>query len=169
VTVGTDAAAENTEVLEAIKAAIPGSDVDTAVKASRTDVTVIGLWAVKSGQQIATVRVPAWVAAHVSCIRIGWVTYRVRARRAEPERCFLCHGYGHISRGCMGPDLSEACRRFGEVGHLAKACEAGEDRCVACDRAGLPRTAHRPGSGLCGARRKMGGDLSRKAKVNLQR
>lgn len=35
-----------------------------------------------------------------------WTSCRVRLRRPEPFRCFRCHGYGHTSKDCKGPDLS---------------------------------------------------------------
>jgi len=108
--VGIDAAADKDEVLAAIRAAMPGDDDDSAVKAARADVFVTGMCAVRSGQQMATVGVPACEAKSVERVRIGWVSCRVRDRRAEPDRCFRCHGYGHTTRACKVPDLTTACQ-----------------------------------------------------------
>lgn len=118
-----------------------------------TDVKITGLWSTKGGRQMATASVPSTMASKLTHIRIGWLQCRVRPRRAEPLRCYRCHGFGHGTRQCSGPDMTGRCRRCGEPGHLEKSCTAGEDRCVACDRIGATRAAHRPGSGACSARR----------------
>lgn len=54
---------------------------------------------------------------------------------------------------CEGPDLEGTCRRCGVKGDLEKSCDAGHDRCVACERAGFSRSSHRTGSAGCAARR----------------
>lgn len=151
--VDLDAAATVEEVADAIRSAIAGANEDPTVTAQLRDVQVTGLWPTRSGQQVATVRVLRSATAGLTHVRIGWLQCRARPRRPEPARCFRCHGYGHTSRDCRGPDLSAACRRCGEAGHKAAACTKGQDRCVACERIGAKKMAHRPGSGACSARK----------------
>jgi len=86
-------------------------------------------------------------------IAVGWTMCRVRARTLPPERCFRCQNFGHNARSCTGPDRTGACWKCGLTDHLLKDCKAPEDRCLACELAGHPKTAHRPGSGACAARR----------------
>jgi len=38
-----------------------------------------------------------------------------------------------------------------------RECKAGEDRCLACEMAGLSKTSHKPGSDTCAARRQAAG------------
>lgn len=148
-----DAIADKDEVLTAIRLAIPGDANDPAAIAERDAVSLTGLWAVRGGQQVATLRVAKSTAAKIARVTIGWTVCRVRERRPPPIRCFRCHGFGHRTDDCKGPDLSAACRRCGETGHIESECRGGDDLCVACDRAGHPRIAHRPGSGPCAARK----------------
>lgn len=119
---------------------------------SDTDIKITGLWSTKSGRQMATASIPSSMVNKLTHIRIGWLQCRVRPRRAEPPRCFRCHGYGHDTRKCINPDLTGACRRCGVTGHVEKQCTAGDDRCVACERGGYTRKLHRPGSGSCEAK-----------------
>jgi len=148
--VDIDAAANNDEVLEALRAYATRVNGSTTADQS---ITVTGLWATRVGQQVATARIPTALAKGLEKIRIGWTQCRVRPRRPPPLRCFKCHGFGHQSKDCKEIDMTAACRRCGENGHKEATCQAGGDRCVACERAGLPRTTHRPGSGACGALR----------------
>jgi hypothetical protein len=145
-----DAAVQKEEVLAALRGAVQGEDA-TALS-ERDNIQVTGLWATRNGQQMATATMAPSTAAKITKIPVGWMMCRVRPRRQAPIRCHRCHGFGHSSNTCVGPDLAQACRRCGEDGHQEKTCPNGTDRCVACDRAGLPRTAHRPGSAACGAR-----------------
>lgn len=135
-----------TALLDSIKLNNPETKLETDV------VTITGLWATRSGNQIATVKLPRTVATTLTRIPVGWIMCRVRPRTIL-EKCYRCHGFGHTSRNCTDQDLTTACRRCGLTGHHEKKCEAGEDRCVACDRANMPRVPHKPGSGLCQARR----------------
>lgn len=134
------------EVHDAIQKSIGADSNDASVK-------VTGIWSTKSGRQMATASVPTALASKLTHIRIGWLQCRVRPRRKEPARCYRCHGVGHGTRQCSGPDMTGSCRRCGEPGHIEKTCTAGNDRCVACERIGANRVAHRPGSGACTARR----------------
>ncbi|KAL4107313.1 hypothetical protein QTP88_017680 [Uroleucon formosanum] len=114
---------------------------------------ITGLWPTRSGQQIATARMTRAAASSISRVPIGWTMCRVRPRRSEPGKCFRCHGFGHQSGNCSGPDLSSNCKRCGEPGHELKQCLADKDLCVACERAGFERYEHKPGSGMCKARK----------------
>lgn len=151
--VDLDAVTTEGEVLSALRAAIPGSEDDQAAICERQAVQITGLWSTRSGQQIATARMTRASATTVTRVPIGWTMCRVRPRRPEPEKCFRCHGFGHRSDNCSGPDLSLNCRRCGEPGHELKVCLADKDRCVACERAGIERFEHKPGSGMCKARK----------------
>ncbi|KAL4119778.1 hypothetical protein QTP88_012550 [Uroleucon formosanum] len=141
------------EVLSALRAAIPGSEDEQTAICERQAVQITGLWSTRSGQQIATARMTRASAAIVTRVPIGWTMCPVRPRRPEPEKCFRCHGFGHRSDNCSGPDLSLNCRRCGEPGHELKVCLADKDRCVACERAGIERFEQKPGSGMFKARK----------------
>jgi len=151
--VDLDAVTTEGEVLSALRVAIPGSEDDQAAICERQVVQITGLWSTMSGQQIATARMTIASAAIVTRVPIGWTMCRVRSRRPEPEKCFRCHGFGHRSDNCSGPDLSLNCRRCGEPGHDLKECLVDKDRCVACERAGIERFEHKPGSSMCKARK----------------
>ena len=119
---------------------------------SQEGITVGGCWSLKQGK-MATAKVPIQMANNPIKLRIGWTLCRVRPRRPTPERCFRCHGFGHTAKTCTGPDLSGACRRCGGIDHKEVQCTEGQDRCLACERSGYPKTVHRPGSGACQALR----------------
>lgn len=148
-----DATASKEEVLSSILASVPGEDSDPAVQAYNCDVVVTGLWCVRSGQQVATVRVPHSLANRITHINVGWIRCRVRIRKPDPPRCHRCHGFGHNALGCGCPDVSNACRRCGQDGHKETACPEGVAKCVACTRAGLETKAHKPGLAGCAAKR----------------
>lgn len=77
--VGIDATAEKCEVLQAVLCEIQGED--PASKAERDEVTLTGLWAVNSGHQVATLRMPKSVANRVTSVYIGWMRCSLRIRR----------------------------------------------------------------------------------------
>jgi len=81
--VDIDVMADKNKVLEALRLAVPGSEDDAAALAARYEITVIGIWAVRLGQQMATVRVPASVVSLNNRVQIGWVMCQVRDRRPE--------------------------------------------------------------------------------------
>lgn len=143
-----DGVSTKEEVLAALVEGLYGSETPP-----RESVTVTGLWATRGERQMATARIPASLASKLEFVRVGWLQCRVRPRRAQPLRCFRCHGFGHSSGTCRGPDLSACCRRCGVADHKEMDCAAGNDLCVACDRDGLPKIPHRTGSGACAARR----------------
>ncbi|KAL4150143.1 hypothetical protein QTP88_003977 [Uroleucon formosanum] len=155
-----DAVSSAAEVLEALRASVPGGDDPTAV-AEREAICDVRIWPVRGGQQVATAKMSRYAASVITEVPVGWTICRVRPRTRSPERCFRCQAFGHNARSCTAQDRSGACWRCGETGHPMKDCKAGEDSCLACEMAGLKRTAHKPGSGACAARRQ--------AAVSLQR
>ncbi|KAL4147788.1 hypothetical protein QTP88_002137 [Uroleucon formosanum] len=155
-----DAVPSAAEVLEALRASVPGGDDPTAV-AEREAICDVRIWPVRGGQQVATAKMSRYAASVITEVPVGWTICRVRPRTRSPERCFRCQAFGHNARSCTAQDRSGACWRCGETGHPMKDCKAGEDSCLACEMAGLKRTAHKPGSGACAARRQ--------AAVSLQR
>lgn len=142
--VDLDAITTKEEVLSAL---ISASDIG----ASEETIKVTGIWATKSGHQIATAVVPANLAGEITCLKIGLTLCRVRPRKPAPTRCYRCHGFGHSTIQFSGPELSYTCRRCNAEGHKEKDCTAGHDRCVLCERGGFPKTTHRPGTGKCTA------------------
>ena len=146
-----DAVSSAAEVLEALRAAIPGDD--PAASAEREAISDVRIWSVRSGQQIATAKVSKFAASTITRIPVGWTMCRVRPRTLPPERCFRCQAFGHNSRSCTSIDRSGACWRCGCSDHRMANCKADQDRCLACEMAGLPKTPHKPGSGACAARK----------------
>ncbi|XP_060871314.1 uncharacterized protein LOC132945557 [Metopolophium dirhodum] len=144
-----DAAATSQEVLEALRNAIPGQD-DPTSKVDR-------IWCTRSGQQIATAEMPKHLASAITRVPIRWTMCRVRPRTLAPTRCFRCYAFGHNTRDCKAADRTGACWRCGVIGHAMKDCVEADDRCVACESAGLPKVSHEPGSGACTARKMSGG------------
>lgn len=147
-----DAAATAQEVLDALRDAIPWQD-DPAAKVDREVICDVRIWGTRSGQQIATAKMPKHLAVLITRVPIGWTMCRVRARTLPPERCFRFHAFGHNARDCKAADRTGACWKCGVTGHAMKDCVKANDRCVACESAGLPRVDHKPGSGACAARR----------------
>lgn len=143
-----DEVATKEEVLAAIRKAMINDD-----PLSEEEIKVTGLWATREGRQMATATVPIKFSRSLTSVRVGWTQCRVRPRRPEPARCYRCHGFGHSTRQCTGPDLTAACRRCGAHGHMQSSCTEGDDKCVACDRLKATRVPHKPGSGACAARR----------------
>ena len=80
-------------------------------------------------------------------VRIGWVACRIR-EHAEVARCFRCLSYGHGFRGCINPDVKNACRRCGTTEHLARSCKA-PPRCLTCLDRGQKDIANVSGGGSC--------------------
>lgn len=149
--VNLDPGVERDDVLAALKTAldtVTGEDAEEL----KTMISVTGLWHVKDGTKMATVKVPR-VADKLTTLKIGWTVARVRPRRPEPLRCYRCHGFGHQTLKCAGPDLTGKCRKCGGDGHLEKDC-AESARCVACERLGQEFRPHRTGSVYCLARQK---------------
>ncbi|XP_060860572.1 uncharacterized protein LOC132942118 [Metopolophium dirhodum] len=151
-----DAAATGQEVLEALRNAIPGQD-DPTSKVDRDAISDVRIWGTRSGQQIATAKMPKHLASAITRVPIGWTMCRVRPRTLAPTRCFRCHAFGHNTRDCKAADRTGACWRCGVIGHAMKDCVEADDRCVACESAGLPKVPHKPGSGACAARKMSAG------------
>ncbi|XP_050066461.1 uncharacterized protein LOC126555603 [Aphis gossypii] len=147
-----DAAATATEVLVALREAIPGGE-DPAARAERDTIEDVRIWPTRSGQQVATAKMSRYAASVITKIPVGWTLCRVRPRTLPPERCFRCQKFGHNARNCNESDRAGACWRCGDTGHRMKECKAAEDSCLACDLAGLSKVPHKPGSGSCAARK----------------
>lgn len=153
-----DPCAQKEDIQAALETAMETYGTDDA-KVLKDQVAITGLWQVRSGTQIATATLPR-AAAQLTTLRVGWTVAKVRPRRPEPLRCYRCHGFGHSTAECAGPDLTGKCRKCGGDGHLEKSC-ADAGKCVACDRLGQQYLPHRTGSGGCLARRRSemnGGD-----------
>jgi len=150
-----DAASSAAEVLEALRAAIPGDEPTAA--AEREAIGDVRIWSVRAGQQVATAKVSRYAASLISKIPVGWTMCRVRPRSPPPERCYRCQAFGHTARSCSGTDRSGACWRCGDLDHRLATCKAERDRCLACEMAGLPKVTHKPGSRVCAARRLVAG------------
>ncbi|KAL4082663.1 hypothetical protein QTP88_029724 [Uroleucon formosanum] len=114
-----DAVSTAADVLEALRAAIPGEN-DPAAAAEREAICDVRIWPVRSGQQVATAK--------------------MRPRTLPPKRCFRCQAFGHNARKCTADaDRTGACWRCGKTGHNMASCKESEDSCLACQLAGLPR------------------------------
>ncbi|KAL4082383.1 hypothetical protein QTP88_030003 [Uroleucon formosanum] len=92
-----DAVSTAADVLEALRAAIPGEN-DPAAAAEREAICDVRIWPVRSGQQVATAKMSRYAAAKISRIPVGWTLCRVRPRTLPPERCFRCQAFGHNAR-----------------------------------------------------------------------
>lgn len=149
--VDLDPCVHEEEVLSALTAAVArvnGVETDSL----RDQIKITGLWQTKYGQKIASAKVPLFAASKLDVIRVGWTIAKVRPRRPEPPRCYRCHGFGHSTNRCTGPDLTGKCRRCGGAGHLENGC-ADVHKCVACERLGVTYPEHRTGSSRCEAKR----------------
>lgn len=147
--VDLDPGVEREEVQAALEAAVTAFDNEDS-ESLRAQVAVTGFWQVRSGTKIASAKIPR-AAAKLASLKVGWTVAKVRPRRPEPVRCYRCHGFGHSSTNCTGPDLTGKCRRCGGAGHFEKSCTENA-KCVACDRLGRVYEPHRTGSGNCLAR-----------------
>lgn len=152
---GLDPTVDGEEVRTALRNAITCRSDDPSSVAEAESVAITGLWSIKAGTQIATATMSTSALkklVNIGRIAVGWTMVRVR-QSDKPPRCYRCHGFGHTSGTCSGPDLSGTYRRCGEAGHGEKTCSATNKICVACERAGIASEAHRPGSARCGARK----------------
>lgn len=146
-----DPTAKEGDILEAIRAAAAQCAPQAEGEMALT--TVTGLWLTRSGMQVAAVKIHKTLLGKLDRLSIGWTIAKIRAKAPMPARCYKCHGFGHTRHTCTGPDLTSACRRCGERGHLEVKCTAGNNRCVACQREGHKSTEYRTGSAGCFARR----------------
>lgn len=85
-------------------------------------------------------------------LRIGWTNVKVELLKARPIQCFRCWGTGHVRSQCRsGEDMSNRCLRYGSEGHIARACDVNEPKCMVCSAQGLNST-HRMGGNACSLR-----------------
>lgn len=131
------------EILEALKAAAP--------MRLRETIRINGLWQTGSGYSKALASVPRGVFSAVRRVRIGFFVCRIQSNAPPPPRCFRCHDFEHFGKMCDGPDLGGTCRRCAWR-HPTKDCTEGQDKCVSCDRRGIPSIPHKPGSAQCSSR-----------------
>lgn len=139
-----DPSSDEKEVLDALRAAVPEGHEDS--------VRVTGLRQTRSGCALASATVPRGFSLSTRSIKIGLFKCRVRQSTPPIPRCYRCHDHGHIARDCGGPDLRGTCLRCASGAHSTNHCTSGEEKCVACDRWGLPPLQHKPGSAQCGIR-----------------
>jgi hypothetical protein len=71
---------------------------------------------------------------------IGWSICRTRIKTGR-DRCYKCHGFGHIAVNCDGPDRSRLCMCCGEEGHIARSCNGK----LGSARASRPAGSEKPG------------------------
>lgn len=114
-------------------------------------VKITGLWPTRSGIQVATARMSRMMADKLTRVAIGWTMCRVRPRMRALIRCYRCHGFGHTTGACTGPNLTGSCRRCGLREHKEEDCE----RIPAKHAAGLDKEVkpHKPGNISCLATR----------------
>lgn len=139
-----DPSATVDEILGSLRAAVP--------KKQRGIIRVAGHWQTTSGHGKAVASVPRGSFARIVRIKVGFFLSRVQVGPPPPSRCYKCQDFGHFRKTCKGPDLSGKCRRCAGA-HATNKCDEGREKCVACDRRGIPPVAHNPGSTQCGARR----------------
>jgi len=66
-----DAVSTAAEVLEALRAAIPGGD-DPAATAERETICVVRIWPVQGGQQLATAKMSRYAASIIPRVPVKW-------------------------------------------------------------------------------------------------
>jgi len=108
-------------------------------------------------QFVYKAKMSRYAASVITKVPVGWTMCRVRPRTPAPIRCFRCHAFGHNTRDCKAPDRTSACWKCGVIEHVMRDCVEADDRCFACESAGLPKVPHKPGSGACAARRQSAG------------
>lgn len=139
------------ELLEALQRTVPDNFKET--------IRVNGMWTTSSGYAKALASVPRGVLTAVRRIKVGFFLCSVQTSPPPPPRCYKCHDFGHFAKTCEGPDVRGTCRRCAE-GHPTSECEEGREKCVACDRRGIPPVPHKPDSARCGARMAAGSRTS---------
>lgn len=133
-----DPAVDEKDVRTALQGAILNRSEDPSAASSVASVEITGLWPTKAGYQIATAKMSAAAMAKLidaGKVAIGWTMARVRRCPPAPLRCQRCHGFGHSTFKCTGPDLTGNCRKCGSAGHLEKSCTE-VNKCIVCDRLG---------------------------------
>lgn len=62
-------------------------------------------------------------------VKVGFLSYKVRAYVPPPLRCYKCQRYGHIAAGCKG---KQACGKCGGEHEYGKCIEGTALKCVNC-------------------------------------
>lgn len=117
------------DILKALKAMVP--------EKWRETIKINGLWTTSSGYAKALASVPRGVLSAAKRIKVGFFLCRIRSGPPPPPRCYKCHDFGHFAKTCEGPDVGGTCRRCAG-GHPTRDCTEGRDKCVVCDRRGIP-------------------------------
>jgi len=96
------------EVLEALRAAIPGEN-DPAVAAEREAICDVRIWPARAGQQIATAKMSRYAASKYSKVPVGWKICRVCSRTLPRKGSLGARPLGTTPRtarhGKTGPAL----------------------------------------------------------------
>lgn len=139
------------EILEALKAMVPENWRET--------IKINGMWMTSSGYAKALASIPRGVLSAAKRIKVGFFLCRVQSSYPHPPRCYKSHDFGLFAKTCEGPDVSGTCRRC-TGSHPIRDCTEGCEKCVTCDRRGIPPILHEPGSARCGARKAAGSKTS---------
>ncbi|KAL4107960.1 hypothetical protein QTP88_018229 [Uroleucon formosanum] len=75
-----DAVSSAADVLEALRAAIPGQD-DPEIAAEREGICDVRIWPVRGGQQMVTEKISRYAASKIKKVPVGWTMCRVRPRK----------------------------------------------------------------------------------------
>ncbi len=62
-------------------------------------------------------------------VRVGYMSYNVRAYVPPPLRCYKCQKYGHIADGCKG---KQKCGKCGGEHEYGKCEDGAEIKCANC-------------------------------------
>lgn len=99
-----------------------------------SSINIENMWKTKAGWQIASITTRKGTAeylAQVGCIKVGWISCRVRPK-IRIERCLNCLRIGHSANRCTDARRTEmGCLQCTKSGHVAKSCP-NERFCLEC-------------------------------------
>lgn len=117
------------ELLQAVKAALPGED-HWATKVS----SLRPAYGQSQNATVVLARRAAEVLVAAGRLRVGWQSCRVLRWEVDP-RCFRCWEQGHRAADCRGPDRSKSCYNCGGAGHFRRECKE-RSNCSKCGQFG---------------------------------